>query len=78
MVTLSLKETGAVLGTIEDADLQVLVDQLEEEHGGDNDYYVGSGTIDILEESGASAGLLKILRDAVGSSEGVEITWAAA
>jgi len=78
MITLSLKDTGAVLGTIEDADLQVLVDQLEEEHGGDNDYYVSPGTIDILEESGASAGLLNILRDAVGSSEGVEITWAVA
>lgn len=75
MITLSLKETGAFLGTIDDADLQSLVDQLEEEHEDDTDYYVCPATIELLEESGASARLLKILKDAVGSSEGVEIAW---
>lgn len=75
MITLSLKETGAFLGTIDDADLQSLVDQLEEEHEDDTDYYVCPATIELLEEAGASAGLLNILKDAVGSSEGVEISW---
>ena len=32
MFTLSLKDSGELLGTIDDADLQLLVDQLEEEH----------------------------------------------
>jgi hypothetical protein len=32
MFTLSLKNSGAILGTIDDADLQLLIDQLEEEH----------------------------------------------
>lgn len=75
MIKLSLKDTGAVLGTIEEADLQLLADQLEEEHDVDADYYISPGTIDMLEEGGASPGLLKILRDAVGSSEGVDIAW---
>ena len=75
MITLSLKDTGAFLGKIDEADLQLLVDQLEEEHEGDTDYYVCAETIEILKESGASAGLLKILKNAVGSSEGVEIAW---
>jgi len=75
MITLSLKDSGELLGTIDDADLQLLVDQLEEEHEMDTDYYVCPATIDILEESGASARLLKLLRDAVGSSEGVEVAW---
>ena len=75
MVTLSLKDSGELLGTIDDADLQLLVDQLEEEHEMDTDYYVCPDTIEILEKSGASAGLLKLLRDAVGSSEGVEVAW---
>ena len=75
MITLSLKDTGAFLGTIDDADLQLLVDQLEEEHDDDTDYYICPVTIAILEESGASTGLLTILKNAVGSSEGVEIAW---
>lgn len=75
MYTLSLKDTGALLGTIDDADLQLLVDQLEEEHETDTDYYVCPATIEILQESGASRGLLTILRDAVGTSEGVEVAW---
>lgn len=75
MYTLSLKDTGALLGTIDDADLRLLVDQLEEEHETDTDYYVCPATIEILQESGASRGLLKLLRDAVGTSEGVEVAW---
>jgi hypothetical protein len=75
MYTLSLKDTGALLGTIDDADLQVLIDQLEEEHETDTDYYVCPATIELLRVRGASRGLLEILREAVGSSEGVEVAW---
>jgi hypothetical protein len=75
MFTLSLKDTGASLGTIEDADLQLLIDQLEEEHEKDTDYYVCPATVEILEKNGASASLIHILKEAIGSSEGVEITW---
>ena len=32
MYTLSLKDGGAFLGTIDDRDLSLLIDQLEEEH----------------------------------------------
>ena len=75
MITLSLRETGAFLGTIDETDLQLLIDQLEEEHEEDTDYYVCPETIAILEESGASRDLLTILKQAVGSSEGVDIAW---
>ena len=75
MFTLSLKDSGKLLGTIDDADLQLLVDQLEEEHEMDTDYYVCPATIELLEKNGASAGLLKLLKDAVGSSEGVDVAW---
>jgi hypothetical protein len=75
MITLSLKDTDAFLGTIDDSDLQLLVDQLEEEHENDTDYYVCAATIELLEESGASTRLIEILKDALGSSEGVEIAW---
>ena len=75
MYKLSMKESGAFLGTVDDADLQLLMDQLEEEHEEDTDYYVCPDTIEILAEDGASASLLKILKDAVGDSEGVEVSW---
>jgi len=75
MITLSLKETGAVLGTIDEADLRLLMDQLEEEDEGDTDYYVSPVTIDMLEEAGAGQHLIDILKRAVGDSEGVDVVW---
>jgi hypothetical protein len=75
MFSLSIKETGVLLGTIDDSDLQLLIDQLEEEHENDTDYYVCPATVDILERNGASASLIRILKEAIGSSEGVEISW---
>lgn len=75
MFLLSLKETGAVLGTIDESDLQVLIDQLEEENSDDIDYYITRDTIDLLAENGASPALLTILKAAVGSSKGVEVAW---
>jgi hypothetical protein len=73
MIKLSLKDTGKALGTIEDADLQLLVDQLEEEDRSDNDYYITPYDIEMLQKGGASANLVKILKDAVGGAEGVDI-----
>jgi hypothetical protein len=75
VITLALKDTGAPLGTIDDADLQVLRDQLEEESETDTDYFINAPTIDLLEQNGASAALVAMLQAAVGDSEGVEIAW---
>ncbi|MDZ7631631.1 MAG: hypothetical protein U5K74_09855 [Gemmatimonadaceae bacterium] len=75
MITLHHKDTGAVIGTISDTDLSVLVDSLEEESRTDTDYYIQAGTIDLLEEAGASAALLALLRTAVGTKDGVEVMW---
>jgi hypothetical protein len=44
------KQSGAFLGTVTDADIQSLVDQLEEEHQTDEDYFVDSATSDIRYE----------------------------
>lgn len=69
-------ETGALLGSVSQADLDHLIGQLEEESEGDTDYYIDVDMIDILAEAGASAELVSMLRRAVGESEGVEIRWA--
>lgn len=75
MITLSLKDGGAFLGTIDEADLQLLIDRLEEEDEEDTDYYVTPMTIEMLEQGGASPGLIEILKRAVGDSEGVDVVW---
>jgi hypothetical protein len=75
MIRLMSKDTGKPIGSVSEGDLQVLVDQLEEEDSEDTDYYISADTIDLLEENGASAELLRILRQALGDAEGVEVSW---
>jgi len=75
VITLSLKDSGALLGIIDEADLQLLMDQLEEESEADVDYYINPATIDILEENGASAQLIALLKEAVGDTDGVDVVW---
>ena len=75
MIDLYNNTTKALLGSITEADLQVLKDGLEEESSNDQDYYIDAATIDILGDGRASEHLLGLLRRALGSSEGVEIRW---
>jgi hypothetical protein len=75
MPRLYLKQGNRLLGPITDADVKMLVDQLEETEIADDDYFVDSATVDILEEAGASAGLLDLLRTAIGNTDGVDIRW---
>lgn len=78
MITLSMKDSGAVLGSIGEADLKVLVDQFEEENSKDQDYFVCEDTIQMLEAAGASPAFAALLRQAVGQSEGADIVWSRA
>ena len=75
MIQLRDKDTNQLLGTIGDADLSFLVDELEEESPTDQDYYFEAATIDMLEQDGAPASLVSLLRQALGSKEGMEIRW---
>jgi hypothetical protein len=76
VITLSLKDSGQTIGTIDEADLKLLTDQLEEESEEDTDYYISPATVDFLEQNGASSELVGLLRQAVGDSDGVEVVWA--
>jgi hypothetical protein len=69
------KQSGALLGPLSEADVQCLVDQLEEEDTQDVDYFIDLDTVEILEDAGASAALLQMLRNAIGSDEGIDIRW---
>ena len=75
MIDLYNQATDERIGSITEADLQVLVDALEEESTKDRDYFIDQDTIAILAQAGASNRLLGLLRDVVGTSEGVDIRW---
>lgn len=67
--------TNVLIGTITEADLQVLRDGLVEELDDDRDYYIDQATIDLLGDGRATEHLMLLLRKALGSAEGVEIRW---
>jgi hypothetical protein len=75
MIDLYNKATNELLGSITEADLKVLVDALEEESSDDQDYYIDAATVDVIGDGRASDHLLKLLRTALGDSEGVDIRW---
>jgi len=67
--------TNQLVGSITEADLQVLVDALEEESLDDHDYYIDAATIDVVADGRASEHLVKVLRTALGAKEGVDLRW---
>jgi len=75
MIQLTDSESGAVLGTIDEGQLQFLIDQLEEESPTDQDYYIDLATLEMFEEAGADGALVAMLRQALGEREGMEIRW---
>ncbi len=74
-INLYKKDTNALIGTITEADLKVLADALEEESTTDNDYFIDQATIDVIGDGRASDHLLNLLRNAIGSGDGLEIRW---
>jgi len=75
MPRLILKDSDRSLGVISDADVKLLVDQLEEEDIADDDYFIDSATVSILESAGASSTLVNMLLGAIGDSDGIDVRW---
>jgi hypothetical protein len=75
MIDLYNAATNQLLGSITEADLQVLVGGLEEESEQDQDYYIDRATIDLLADGRATTHLVALMRTALGSSDGVDIRW---
>ena len=75
MIDLYNSSTNQLIGSITDPELQLLVDRLEEESATDQDYFITADTIDMLADGQATEHLLHLLRQALGSSDGVEIRW---
>ena len=75
MIQLRNKETGALIGDITEEQLQFLIDHLEEESDEDTDYYLNRATLELLKEKGLDAPFLKLLEEAFGDREDLEIEW---
>ena len=75
MITLTEKATNKPVGQISEAQLQYLIDNLEEEWLDDQDYAVTPLLLQHFEEMGADAGLVAILREALAGREAIEIVW---
>jgi processive 1,2-diacylglycerol beta-glucosyltransferase len=75
MIDLHDKTSGRLIGSITEAELQFLIDRLEEETRTDQDYYVDRATVEWLADGHATDHLLELLRGAIGTGDGVEIRW---
>jgi processive 1,2-diacylglycerol beta-glucosyltransferase len=68
-------QTDTLVGELTEAQFQFLANHLEEESLEDRDYYLNQATVDMLEEDGADAGLVAVLRQALGGKEDMDIRW---
>jgi hypothetical protein len=75
MIDLYNQATDKRIGSITEADLQVLIDALEEESTKDRDYFIDVATIDVIADGRATEHLVHLLRTAVGSSNGIDMRW---
>lgn len=75
MVKIYDLQTDTLVGELTEAQFQFLANHLEEESLEDRDYYLNQATVDMLEEDGADAGLVAVLRQALGGKEDMDIRW---
>ena len=75
MIDLYDDASNELIGSMTEADLQVLVDALEEESLDDHDYYITAATIDVVADGRATEHMVNLLRQALGGKDGVDIRW---
>jgi hypothetical protein len=63
------------VGELTEEQLDFLIEHLEEEWSEDRDYYINRDMIAMLEQRGADSGLLRLLQDALGDKEEVDVLW---
>ena len=75
MITLYEKETNKPLGTISEAQLQFLIDNLEEEWLEDQDYAISTLLLEVFENEKADPELIALLKKALDGRDEMEIVW---
>ena len=75
MLKLYEKNTNKFLGEISDEEVQFLRDNMEEESMTDVDYYINKTIFNLLKEKGMSENLTKIIQQAMGNKDEIEIRY---
>ena len=75
MICLYEKGSNRLLGTIGEAQLQFLIDQLEEEWIEDQDYAITPLLVEMFQNENVDKEIITLLNDALGSNEEVEVVW---
>lgn len=75
MPRLTRIDTGDDIGDITDKQLAFLVEQLEEEHEEDQDYFIDRDTLELLSDNGADPELIALLEKALGDDDSMDIAW---
>jgi hypothetical protein len=68
-------DTKDSIGRVTEDQLRQLQDALEEDADAPDEYYIGAGTIDVLEEQGVDPAVITMLRTALGEREGMQVRW---
>lgn len=75
MPRLTRIDTDVDIGEITQAQLSFLVEQLEEEHEDDQDYFIDRDTLELLSDNGCDPELLALLEKAMGDDDSMDIAW---
>jgi hypothetical protein len=75
MPKLTRIDTGDDIGEITDKQLAFLVEQLEEDHEEDQDYYIDRDTLELMSDNGADPELLALLEKGLGTDDSMDIAW---
>ena len=75
MPKLTRIDTDNEIGTITDKQLAFLVEQLEEDHEDDTDYFIDRETLELLSDNGADPELLAILEKGLGDDDEMDISF---
>ena len=74
LIALFDKESGARLGAVDEATWARLTSILQKENPDDADYWIDAATLELLEAE-KLPDVVAILRAALGSGEGLEVSW---
>jgi processive 1,2-diacylglycerol beta-glucosyltransferase len=75
MIKVYDNRTAALIGEITEAQLDFLMDNMEEESIEDQDYAITAMTLAYFEELGADPALLGMLRQALGERDELMVRW---
>jgi processive 1,2-diacylglycerol beta-glucosyltransferase len=75
MISLHDKDSGVLIGTISELQLQFLIDELEEEGVEDQDYAITHLLLDLWDKEREHPELVELLRNALGKRVEMNLAW---